>query len=295
MQSENIILDSILVGSQPPANTPKPKRKYTKKNQPPTQPPPTQNENQFPDQPQFEISPPKKQSKKPKKSSPELESTRMKIRIFFDTFPEKLKTIKHTNTQIENLDETECEELLKQIQEMVGARNSIDTMAAQVPLVIKLIEDFATEFTPLRLAGTHMAACTPECQDLIKYCLIDAGITGFGVTPQQKLAFTLIAAGVGRHMYNTSQELQETTTQKTQPSNTASSEQHDFGVPAQSFGQTSFAPSTIDPPLSESQSVGSMHTDNIQDLDLPTDSLPTENEEQSSLQATRHTDSYDDL
>lgn len=125
-----------------------------------------------------------------------------RVKLYFDTFPAKLKDIK-PKKPIESLPEEQLQKLVKEIHYKLGSKTAVDTLAKNSPLMLKMVEDMLAEFTPLRIQGTHMVCFDPDMQDLIKFTIIDSGIGGISMTPQQRLATTLMMTAFQRHTINT--------------------------------------------------------------------------------------------
>lgn len=133
----------------------------------------------------------------------------IKIRLFFDVFPAKLKDIKPRKA-LEKLSEEELRELERKISYVLGAKTNVEVMAKSFPMALKTVEDLLASVTPLRIQGTHRVCADPEVQDLVKYCIIDSGLAGINSTPQQRLAFTFLTTALQQHVMNTAIESMST-------------------------------------------------------------------------------------
>ena len=128
-----------------------------------------------------------------------------RLKVYFATFPAKLKAI--APKSLEKLSDEELQRLNEQVGLHMGAKAGVEGFALMVPNVMKVAEDVIAMFSPLRLQGTHKAFLTPEMQDLIKCACIDAGICGgLTMTPLQKIALCLMITGSQQHMMNTAIE-----------------------------------------------------------------------------------------
>lgn len=100
-----------------------------------------------------------------------------RLKLLLDTFPTKLKDIR-PKKPLDKLTDDQLAELSKNIDYTLGAKTNVDAMAKTFPLVLKVVEELAAQFTPLKIQGTHAVCFEPDVQDMIKYTIIDSGFAG---------------------------------------------------------------------------------------------------------------------
>ena len=128
-----------------------------------------------------------------------------RLKIYFATFPVKLRPLKPKS--LEKLTDDELHLLNEQVGLNMGVKAGVEGVAAMVPAAIKMAEELLAMFTPLRIQGTHKACLSPDIQDLIKCACIDAGIGGgLQMTPLHRVALCLLITGSQQHMMNTAIE-----------------------------------------------------------------------------------------
>ena len=144
---------------------------------------------------------PKKTKSKVKDESEDTEKLREQIRLYFATFPKKLKSLS-TAAKVDKMDLAELQDLKNKINVQVGSKSTVEMVAYTVPMALRQFEELVSTFTPAQIRGASSICNDEDFMDLIKCEIIETGY-GLNISNRQRLFFNYSAQCIKAHLFNT--------------------------------------------------------------------------------------------